>query len=180
MNDHEQRTAAPDGRPPNEQPAWRSEFPIDVPQDNYVARRDFTKFVVLTSLAFVAGQLWIAVENWFRRRRGQPPAIEVAKLSQLPVGGSRTFTYPTKDDPCLLLRPDDKTLLAYAQKCTHLSCAVVPAMERDCIDCPCHKGTFDLRTGRPISGPPRRPLSRIIVEERDGIVYATGVELRTV
>src|SRR5579875_3286117 len=30
-------------------PAWRQDFPIDWPQDHYVARRDFTKFLVLTA-----------------------------------------------------------------------------------------------------------------------------------
>ena len=53
----------PDGRPVSEQPRWRHDFPIDVPQDDYVARRDFTKFMVLTSLAFVVGQVSIGVKN---------------------------------------------------------------------------------------------------------------------
>jgi Rieske Fe-S protein len=45
--------------------------------------------------------------------------------------------------------------------------------------CPCHEGAFDLSTGNPIAGPPRRPLARIKLEFRQGSVYATGVELRT-
>jgi hypothetical protein len=56
----EQVTTPPDGRPLAEQPEWRRDFPIDTPQDNYVARRDFTKFLVLTSGAFAVGQVWIA------------------------------------------------------------------------------------------------------------------------
>ena len=47
----------PDGRPLAEQPAWRQDFPIDWPQDEYVGRRDFVKFLTMTSLAFVVGQL---------------------------------------------------------------------------------------------------------------------------
>ena len=54
------------------QPAWRNDFPIDWPQDQYVERRDFTKFMVLTSLALTVGQFWIAAQNWWRRRRGEP------------------------------------------------------------------------------------------------------------
>jgi Rieske Fe-S protein len=34
--------------------------------------------------------------------------------------------------------------------------------------------------GRPIAGPPRRPLPRIKLAVREGAVYAIGVELRTV
>ena len=48
------RVLTPDGRPSDEQPKWRKDFPIDTAQDNYVARRDFTKFMVLISGSFVA------------------------------------------------------------------------------------------------------------------------------
>ena len=53
--DAEQITVPPDGRPLEAQPAWRQDFPIDWPQDAYVERRDFVKFLVLTSLAFTVG-----------------------------------------------------------------------------------------------------------------------------
>jgi nitrite reductase/ring-hydroxylating ferredoxin subunit len=178
--DREARTVAPDGRPESVQPAWRREFPIDVPQDNYLARRDFTKFTVLTSFAFVVGQLWIVVLDWWRRRRGDPARQPIARLEEVPVGSARAFVYPDANDPCLLLRPDETTLVAYNQKCTHLSCAVIPQMEKGCLNCPCHHGLFDLATGRVIAGPPRRPLTRISLEVLDGVIYATGLELRTV
>jgi hypothetical protein len=45
------------------QPAWRRDFPIDWPQDHYVARRDFTRFLVLTSLPFALVQLGIGLVN---------------------------------------------------------------------------------------------------------------------
>jgi Rieske Fe-S protein len=173
-------TRFPDGRPEAEQPAWRQDFPIDWPQDSYVSRRDYAKFLVLTSLAFVVGQLWIGVKSLFRRGRGRPPTAEVARLDQVPVGGTLTFSYPGPSDPCLLLRPDEQTLVAYGQKCTHLSCAVVPRPERGELHCPCHEGSFDIVSGRPIAGPPRRPLPRVALELRGGVIYATGVEERTV
>jgi Rieske Fe-S protein len=91
-----------------------------------------------------------------------------------------TFSYPDEGETCLLLRPDDKTLVAYNQKCTHLSCAVIPELAQGCLSCPCHHGAFDPATGRPVAGPPRRPLTRITLEVREGTIYATGVELRTV
>ncbi len=174
----EQQTTAPDGQPMACQPDWRRDFPINVGQDNYLARRGFTKFMVLTSFAFVAGQGWIGLQNWLRKRRGQPPVVAIARLEELSPGSAKTFTYPDETETCLLLRPDEKTLVAYNQKCTHLSCAVIP--EQGCLGCPCHHGSFDVTTGRPLAGPPRRPLTRINLEVRDGVVYATGVELRTV
>jgi Rieske Fe-S protein len=131
-------------------------------------------------LAFVVGQLWIGIQNWFRRRRGQPPLLRIARLEEIPVGSARLFSYPSATETCLLLRLDTTTLVAYNQKCTHLSCAVVPEMEQGCLHCPCHHGLFDLATGRALAGPPRRPLTRITLDIRDGVVYATGLELRTI
>jgi Rieske Fe-S protein len=195
-NDEELRTVAPDGRPPSEQPAWRQEFPVDVPQDNYVSRRAFTKFLGLTSLAFVVGQFWILVQSWFRGRKEKPESRRIARLGDIPVGGSVTFFYPDESESCLLLRlppgrqggheeddvvlADGSRLAAFNQKCTHLSCAVVPELSTGCLHCPCHRGYFDAATGRPKAGPPRRPLPRVRLEIRRDDIYATGVEIRTV
>ncbi|OFW12799.1 MAG: hypothetical protein A3F70_09555 [Acidobacteria bacterium RIFCSPLOWO2_12_FULL_67_14] len=162
------------------QPAWRGDFPIDWPQDQYVERRDFMKFMVLTSLALTVGQFWIAAQNWWRRRRGQPGVQRIAALNELPAGGLLTFTYPGPQDDCILVRTRDNALVAYSQKCTHLSCAVRPRVEEGMIHCPCHEGYFDLRSGRPVAGPPRRPLDLIRLEVRGGDVYAAGIEARTI
>lgn len=177
----EQRTTAPDGQPESTQPDWRRDFPIDTVQDNEVARRDFTTFLVLTSLAFMVGQFWIVVQNRFRGQKAQPSEKAIAGVNEIPIGGNKLFNYPGKHDPCILLRLDEtEPFRAYDQKCTHLSCAVVPNVERGCLHCPCHNGSFDLNSGRAIAGPPRRPLTRIALTIRDGVIYATGVELRTV
>ena len=131
----------PDGQPADDQPAWRADFPIDWPEDHYVARRDYTRFMVLTSLAFAVGQLWIGVKSLLRRGRHEAPArAAIARLADVPVGGVRTFGYPGPENACLLLRPDERTLVAYGQQCTHLSCAVVPRLERGELHCPCHVG----------------------------------------
>jgi Rieske Fe-S protein len=178
--DAEQFTIAPDWRPMDEQPAWRADFPIDWPADHYVERRDFMKFMVLTSLAFTVGQLWIGAQNWWRRRRGLPEVKRIASLDTLEVGGTLMFTYPGDTDDCLLMRASEDLLVAYGQKCTHLSCAVVPRIEQGVLKCPCHEGYFDLASGRPLAGPPRRPLPRVALEVRGNDVYATGVDERTI
>ena len=79
----------------------------------------------------------------------------------------------------MLVRLSERDLVAYSQKCTHLSCAVIPEPAKGVLHCPCHEGFFDLRSGNPTAGPPRRPLPRITLEVRGQDVYATGVELRT-
>ena len=178
--DPERVTIPPDGRPLAEQPRWRQDFPIHAPDDEYVSRRDFTKFMVLTSLAFVVGQFWILAQNLVRRGRGNPPIRQIAALDAIPVGGTLVFRYPGQHDRCVLVRTTAGTLVAYSQVCTHLSCAVIPRPELHRILCPCHDGVFDLATGRPIAGPPQRPLARIRLAVRGDRVYATDVEERTV
>ncbi len=175
----DQEREFPDGRPLGEQPRWRQDFPTDIPEDDALARREFTKFLVLTSGAFVAGQYWIGLMSLWRRERSFPEQ-RVAAERDVPPGGVVEFRYPTEDDPCLLIRLVDGRLVAYGQQCSHLSCAVIPEPDRGQLRCPCHNGSFEIQEGRPIAGPPRRPLPRIRLEVRDGVIYATGVELRTV
>ena len=180
LQDSEQVTIPPDGRPIDEQPAWRQDFPIDWPQDHHVERREFTKFMVLTSLALTVGQFWIAAQNWLRRRRGDPEMRRVASIRDIPANGVVTFAYPEEHDDCVLVRTNEGALVAYSQKCTHLSCAVRPMVDQGVIHCPCHEGYFDLQTGRPISGPPQRPLPVVHLQVAGDEIYATGIEERTV
>jgi len=177
-SDPDELTIAPDGRPLAEQPKWRRDFPIDVPEDQYVARREFTKFLALTSLAFVAGQLSILVKTLFDRRQAYP-AREIAALADLPVGGALQFDYPTPGEGRILVRLGERELVAFDSRCTHLSCPVVPQVDRRRFHCPCHEGLFDLETGRPLAGPPRRPLPKVELELRGERVFAVGVTERT-
>ena len=177
--DRDQITIAPDFAPAEAQPAWRQDFPIDWPQELYVERRDFMKFMVLTSAALAAGQLWIGVQNWYRKRSGLPPVRRIAAAGEIAVGAAIGFTYPDEHEPCLLVRLTANTFVAFGQKCTHLSCAVIPRVEEASFYCPCHEGRFDIRTGVPTAGPPRRALTRVVLEIRGQDIYAVGVEERT-
>src|SRR6478735_7420382 len=117
----EQDRSYPDGRPLSEQPRWCRDFPTDVPEDQALARREFTKFLVLTSGAFAAGQCWIGVMSLLRDD-SPPPERRLAAERDVPPGGVVEFRYPTEDDPCLLIRLRDGRLVAYGQQCSHLSC----------------------------------------------------------
>jgi Rieske Fe-S protein len=176
--EREQITVPPDFTPLEAQPAWRQDFPIDWPQDLYVERRDFMKFMVLTSAAFTAGQFWIAAQNWYRRRNGQPAMQRIVSVDEVAVGEAIGFTYPDQHEPCLLVRLSTREFVAFNQKCTHLSCAVVPRPTEGSFYCPCHEGRFDLRTGEPTAGPPRRPLTRVVLDIRGRDIFAVGIEER--
>ena len=68
----------------------------------------------------------------------------------------KLFRYPGPDDPCLLVRTGEDAYVAYSQKCTHLSCAVYYARDRNRLECPCHEGYFAVEDGRVLQGPPPR------------------------
>ncbi len=169
-------SVAPDGRPLEEQPVWRREYPIDWPQSEYVSRREFARLVLVTSLAFVVGQAYIVLSSLWRQRQAPPPAAEIAAVADVPVSTTKLFYYPAAKDPCVLVRLSENEYVAYSQKCTHLSCPVIPDPAAGRIRCPCHEGLYDLRTGDVISGPPERPLPRIALQVRDGRIFATGVQ----
>ncbi|MFI5298595.1 MAG: ubiquinol-cytochrome c reductase iron-sulfur subunit [Polyangiales bacterium] len=170
---------APDPRDELDPPQWRQDFPIDGSKDEFVARRDFAKFMVLTSGAFAAGQGWIAAQDLVRKHRAVPARVKIAARSSIPVGGVATFAFPNPHDQCLLVRLDAHEFVAYSQACTHLSCPVVPNVAESLLVCPCHEGSFDLRTGRNLSGPPTRPLPRITLALEGDDVYATALDDRT-
>lgn len=175
----EELTVPPDGQPLESQPKWRRDFPIDWPQDEYIARRDFIKFLILTSGAFTTGQLWLLVSSLLASRES-PQERAITRVDELEVGDSLVFNYPESSHGRLLVRVDEETFVAYEQQCTHLTCPVIPDVPAGELHCPCHEGIFDLLTGRPLAGPPRRPLARVTLEVREGVVYATGIEERTV
>src|SRR5215831_7481070 len=116
----EQDRKFPDDRPLSQQPRWRQDFPTDIPADDALSRREFTKFLVLTSGAFVAGQCWIGLMNVLRQDRPMPEK-RIAAEGDVLVGEVVEFRYPTDDDPCLLIRLDARRLVAYGQECSHLS-----------------------------------------------------------
>lgn len=162
-------------RRPSSAPLWQDEFPVFTADERYVNRRQFTKFLTLTSFAMLAGNLWILVRSWFHRSPSFPRQ-RVAAMGELAVGGSTTFTYPTARDSCILVRTGTDSYVAYSQKCTHLSCAVFYTRERNRLECPCHQGYFSIADGAVLQGPPQRPLPRVVMEIEGGQLFAVGME----
>ena len=156
-------------------PKWRSDFPIEWEGDQYVTRREMVKFLTLGSLILAAANWATALAGRLLRRK---PSVEtlVGRVDQL-ENGSFLFRYPTDQDPCIAVRTPEGNLVAYSQVCTHLSCAVVYNKEANQLDCPCHRGAFNILQGAPIGGPPTRPLPRIRLERRGEQIFATGVEV---
>jgi nitrite reductase/ring-hydroxylating ferredoxin subunit len=162
-------------RRPSSIPLWRDEFSVFTADERYVNRRQFTKFLTLTSFAMLVGNLWILARSLFYRSPSYPRQV-IAALEDVPVGGVKLFAFPTAQDPCILIRPDSDSWVAYSQKCTHLSCAVYFAREQNRLECPCHQGFFSIADGSVIQGPPQRPLPRITLVTKGGRIVATVIE----
>ncbi|HEX2179361.1 MAG TPA: Rieske (2Fe-2S) protein [Actinomycetota bacterium] len=137
-------------------------------------RRDYLKMLVLASGGLLVGTAGLA-SGIFRRHGGAGgPARRVA--GRIGAVEMVTFSYPGDDDPVIGLRLNDGELVAFSSVCTHLSCAVLWRREEGVLECPCHKGIFDERTGEVVAGPPPRPLPKVRLEERSDGVWAVGAE----
>ena len=157
-------------------PIWKRDFPYEAAAEEEVTRREFAKYLVLGAGSMAVANIGLAAWTQLRSiNAGEPRQIIAA--SDVPIGDTHLFRYPTESDPAVLLRVDDTTVVAFSQKCTHLGCVVYFESEENRWHCPCHEGNFEPLTGNVISGPPTRPLGRIEVEIRDdGTIWALGRE----
>ena len=158
---------------------WKEDFPVPSEEDSYVTRREFTKFLGLTSFAFFLGTLTATARKVWKRAISAPSAaMRVANTADVEVGSYKLFRYPTENDPCILLRLDEEKFSAFDQRCTHLSCPVYFNATARQLVCPCHNGFFSAETGRVLAGPPKRPLDTLTVSVRNGEVWveSSGVE----
>src|SRR5215472_16536458 len=155
---------------------WREDFPVDWESDNYVTRREMVKFLALGSFT-IAGANAVVAAIPHIAKVADMPRTKVALASSIPVGGSKLFSYPRAEEPCILVRQNNGDLVAYSQVCTHLSCAVVHDEKENALFCPCHHGYFSVDEGKPYAGPPTRPLPRIKLEQEGNDIFAIGVEV---
>jgi len=160
----------------DERSRWRDDFPVRWDDDNYMTRRELAKFLTLGS-GLLAGVNGLIAVIGLTGRMPAAPVRRIAAVDDIAPGGSMLFRYPTDEDPCILVRDSSGRFDAFSQVCTHLSCAIVHRPDDHALACPCHRGAFSSSDGRPLAGPPTRRLPRIVVEERDGEIVATGVEV---
>jgi cytochrome b6-f complex iron-sulfur subunit len=95
---------------------------------------------------------------------------QVAKLSDIPVGGSISATLDGK--PIILAQPSTGKVVAFTAICTHQGCTVNP--DGAVLRCPCHASTYDAFTGKNTGGPAQTPLAGIPVTVSRGAVIASA------
>ena len=158
--------------------AYQAEFPYERDEEAQVTRREFCNFLVLTSTALFVGAAGFSAKAAIDARSEHTlPPMPIDGAAELQPGSALNFHYPG-DETAILVRAKDGSYSAFGQKCTHLSCPVNYAQEHDRLECPCHEGGFDARTGAVLYGPPPRPLDKIDIETRNGQIYAVSREVR--
>ena len=161
-----------DATPP---PIWRDEFPLTSQGEDFVARRDFVRYLLAASGVLAAGGVGAALWATFQSANTGEP-LPIVALDQVPEGTEHLFRYPTDEDPAILVHLPGGDLRAFTQRCTHLGCVVFYQPDHERLFCPCHEGEFDPATGAATGGPPDRPLARIDLEVREGTIWARGIQ----
>lgn len=152
------------------------DFPYERDEEAQVMRREFCKFLAVTSTAFFISSGAFATKAMYDSQFVETfPRTQIGDAANLKPGESLNFRYPNEKDTAILVRAKDGEYFAYGQKCTHLACPVYFAKENQRLECPCHEAGFDMRTGGVLYGPPPRPLDKIEIEVgQGGEVWAIG------
>lgn len=138
-----------------------------------LTRRGFCNGLLLSSAALiVAGSQETSAATHQPAPPYPPTKIEGAEA--LIPGSFLLFAYPKRTDPAILVRTFDGRYYAHGQRCSHLGCSVHFNREQNCLECPCHRGAFDTKSGSVLQGPPRRSLDHIFLELRGTEVWAVG------
>lgn len=155
-----------------ETPKWKNDFPIDKEEATHVSRREFAKFLTLFSGALALGNGAIVLKSIAFPEKELEGQHFICESGQVPIGEMLQFEIEgDKVIPYILIHLEDGEWRAFEQKCTHLACAVIYRKDLNLIECPCHKGYFDPRTGVVTQGPPPRPLPQLDVVIENGKVF---------
>lgn len=158
---------------------WKKDFPINKSAANQVSRRDFAKLIAVVSGGMVLGNGIIAGKAYFSEEKDTETKYKICSVNDIPVGGTKSFVIENEKVPYILIHTEENEFYAYEQKCTHLSCAVYYKPGTLKIECPCHNGWFDVKTGAVLQGPPPRPLKRLDVTILEGDIYVQHTNTET-
>lgn len=100
---------------------------------------------------------------------GLEPGTELARLSDIPVGGS--LGVQIGGSAVLLSQPEEGKAMAFSAICRHQGCVVAAAGAS--FDCPCHGSRYDAATGAVLNGPSTLPLIPIEVTVSDDRVVVS-------
>jgi arsenite oxidase small subunit len=114
------------------------------------------------------------------------PRHRVIALNRLRVNRPVNFSYPLQAQPSVLLDQGHavpggvgpkKSIVAFSTLCQHMGCPVAYSASQRELVCPCHQTRYDAeRQAAIVQGVATRALPRVLLEVRNGAVYAVGVD----
>jgi nitrite reductase/ring-hydroxylating ferredoxin subunit/uncharacterized membrane protein len=141
-------------------------------------------YLLSAGAAHLGGELSFGLGIRANRTLGQTvPEEFVAVVEESELKGEQLLRVDVGGTAVLLARTRDGEVCALANTCTHLGGPLHEgSREGDCVVCPWHGSSFDLRTGAVVRGPAVFPQARLEARVRDGKVEvglpgAGGAEL---
>ena len=116
----------------------------------------------ITTIALLLGSGGLLLRYLTPRASLRRQVVLRAPVADIPPGGALVF----REQRLAVLR-DAGGPYALSLVCTHLVCTVIVSAGE--MACPCHGSRFD-RQGRVLNGPADKPLKRLKVEEKAGII----------
>jgi arsenite oxidase small subunit len=146
-----------------------------------VSRRD----ALALTLVGAAGAAGLQAEASEAGATGYP-RLRIVSLTGLQVNRAVSFDYPLRGQVSMLLDlgravPEgigpSGGIVAYSTLCQHMGCPVAYDHGLRVFKCPCHQTRYDPeRLGSIVQGVATRALPRVLLEVRDGAVYAIGID----
>jgi cytochrome b6-f complex iron-sulfur subunit len=128
-------------------------------------RRQWLNWFVGTSVGALVAAILYPVLRYL-----SPPRVPEAETHEVEAGltndpdlvsqGFKILRFGA--EPVILIRVSDTEFRALTATCTHLDCIVEYRSPDKAIWCNCHGGQYDLN-GRPVAGPPPKPLTLLQV-----------------
>jgi menaquinol-cytochrome c reductase iron-sulfur subunit len=107
-------------------------------------------------------------ERWRRVGRLDDFPIDTVQKAVVDVGRG-DWARSVDQKAVYIWRRTGDDVVVYSRNCTDLSCPVTFDAKSECFFCPCHGGIF-AKDGRPLAGPPSRPLYRFAYRIRNAAI----------
>jgi cytochrome b6-f complex iron-sulfur subunit len=152
---------------------------MEEPEDDGLTRRGFVRVAVggvgVAYAAAIGYPIYRYLNSPVEKSAALAAVHEVAlpNADQIPKGSALMFKFGVR--PSLLIHHQDGAWVALTAVCTHMGCTVAYNPVSAQIECHCHGGVYDARTGENISGPPPRPLTKFAVKVAPGSVTVTRI-----
>jgi len=100
------------------------------------------------------------------------PGTPIGLATDVPVGGSASFTDPATGERAIVVQPRAGVFEACSAVCTHQGCTVAYQPGSGLLHCPCHGAEFDPSTGAVQRGPAQQSLATITIRTAsNGYLY---------